>query len=167
MASSAVQVSKCFQLILYVAYAPNGPGRAALLACNLLAFTLVPDAGAVGEQVQRPLRSTAQNVDLTSFLPARQLACIGHDPVQPIQTQLAFAETCRLIGHHTERNLHSQATLDRGIAVARPPTKYPDRRGVPNSLLDRIGSPAGLGSPRFDPGRSGYGGHHGDWHTDQ
>ena len=72
--------------------APDAALRAAMLAGSPLAFALNLDAGAVDQEVQRPLRSTIGDVDLQRLLAAAERAEVGHRPLQADQPQEALDE---------------------------------------------------------------------------
>ena len=89
-----------------VDFAPDPPFGTAMLARIPLAFTLDLDAGAVDQQVQRPLRAAIRDVHGQGLLAAGQRAEVGHCPVQADQLQQALDKPGRLPKRHAEQDLH-------------------------------------------------------------
>jgi hypothetical protein len=88
------------------------------LLISPLTFSLDLDARAVDQQVQRAVRAAVGDIDLQGLLAPRQRAEVGHRPVQSDQAKEAFDAPDRLPQRHAEQDVHGQASLDRGIAIA-------------------------------------------------
>jgi hypothetical protein len=84
-----------------------------------LPFALDLDAGAVDQQVLRPLRLAIGDVDLQGLLASAQGADVRHGPIEADQPQEALDEAGRLAQRHAEQHLHGQAGLDSSIAEDR------------------------------------------------
>ncbi len=115
--------------------APDAPLHAAVLSGVPLPFAVNFDAGAVDQQVQRPLRATVWNVDLQGLLATAEGAEVGHCPVQTDQPQQALDKAGRLAKRHAEQHLHRQAGVDRSVTVV----------GLPTTLAGGLSAPGHLG----------------------
>ena len=107
--------------------APQTAFRATMLAGVPLAFAFRLDAGAVDQQVQRPLRAAVGDGHGQGLLPPAQRAEVRHSPVEANQAQQAFHEPGCLPESHAEEELHRQARLNCGIAILRLPSPLAGR----------------------------------------
>lgn len=112
--------------------APDPALRAAMLTGIPLAFALDLDPGAIDQQVQGAVRAAVGNVHLQGLLAPRQRAEVWHGPVQADQPQQALDKPRGLPERHAKEDLHSEAGLDRGIAVVAPSTTLAGRRRFPD-----------------------------------
>ena len=88
-----------------------------MLARVPLAFTFHLDAGAIDEQVNRPLGAAIWDGHVLGLLPPGQGAEVEHRPVETDQPQQALDEPGRLSQGHAEQDLHRKTGLGRGVAV--------------------------------------------------
>ena len=115
--------------------APSASSLDTMLAGLPLAVAEELDAGAIHQQVQRPVGTAIRDLHLQGLLSAAQRRVVRNGPVQPRQLQQACDHPGGLPERQLEQHLDRQAELDRRVRDDRWAPRTALMRRVPGHLL--------------------------------